>query len=920
MLAGDAAAELEAFAGFYGALFAREFWGDHVCCAAQPEEANGSPEDLVLAGVDEGAAITGQWAQQIVDAVTDRSSVNSLLSAIGTLEERLDRAPLARAIERRLMHGIMLGALDSEWEREHEEEVRPATFAAAPGTQEGAFSSLPYADAVRLFNERKVLPRPAFDALEQGARRTAFTVARMASSEMLNVTKAELARMLNAARREGQGADLRDFRKFAKARLESAGWTPANKSHVETIYRTNVLTAVASGGFVEKRKPEVLAALPYWQIRGVTDSRARPTHKAAFGIVLRADHPFWKKAYPPFGYNCRCRVVARSVAWMKTNGMKLGPVPSDLPDPGFDSGTTRLISVPDTALATPKENTPTPQPAAPPVPTVGGFPVDPGPPLQPPLPAPLQPPPPPPPAPLPPLPKPTKVKKPPVASAENILGQKVSDATGSNPGGIYAGLDGKKRYVKFYTDPAQAAGEDLANKIYAELGLGKVKSTTFMHEGKLAYASELLDDVTPIGKLGLTPELAKKALDGFAADVLVANWDAAGLTLDNLVVDKAGKVYRIDNGGALLSRANAGRKPQSMLNSPTEWIGFFKPSVNPAYAKLAQATGVTSAEDIGKPLVKAIERIVKAREKAGGWAAFVDKHAANLPAFERQQVASMLEARTAFMQQQLEKLKAAKAKPAAMAAPLREWTKLERRPLPKARKEPIAGLTRRAYLEQSSRRLENTVGLPERVAIGDFTGSEYGDIRRAARMTEDQWLASRGATGLGSETARAQYRQFRAKADAIDRAFETAAASAPQALEAQLGEMYRGVGGLPEAVFDKMINASTVRFDSPGSMTWKVDVARSFADRHGGRRVVFVFRPKAELARNRLVIEPISNVAEEGEVLARRGSSWRVVEVARTSDDDRALIYLEEIDDAGGGAVSLRAPASSRLLASSQTS
>jgi SPP1 gp7 family putative phage head morphogenesis protein len=405
MLAGAAAAELEAFAGFYGALYAREFWGDHVCCAAQPEEANGSPEDLVLAGVDEGAAITGQWAEQIVEAVTDRSSVNSLLSAIGTLEERLDRAPLAQAIERRLMHGIMLGALDSEWEREHEEEVRPATFATAPGTQEGAFSSLPYADAVRLFNERKVLPRPAFDALRQGARRTAFTVARMASSEMLNVTKAELARMLNQGRHEGQGANLRDFRKFAKARLESAGWTPANKSHVETIYRTNVLTAVASGSFVEKRKPEVLAALPYWQIRGVTDSRARPTHKAAFGIVLRADHPFWKKAHPPFGYNCRCRVVARSQRWLDSTGTKVGPVPRDLPDPGFDSGTTRLISVPDAALAPPPAARPAaPAPVARPVPTVGGFPVDPGPRL-PPGPGPQPPPPFAPPAPTPPATK-----------------------------------------------------------------------------------------------------------------------------------------------------------------------------------------------------------------------------------------------------------------------------------------------------------------------------------------------------------------------------------------------------------------------------------------------------------------------------------------------------------------------------------
>jgi hypothetical protein len=311
MQAAEAAAELEAFGDFYAALLAREHYGDHVCLAAQPEDANGSPELLVERGVDETATITGAWAEAIAQAVDDRSTEGSILTALGSLE--LDIAPFAQVVEREILHGAMLGALDSEWEREHGEELAPVRFAAAELT-EGAFSSLPYADAVRLFQERQVLPRPAFDALEAGAKRQAFTVARMASAEMLNVTKAELARVLNLSRQRPElgadgvarrpGVNLQDFRKFAKERLESAGWTPANKSHVETIYRTNVVSAYSSGRFVEMRKPSVLVALPYWQIRGVNDSRARPTHKAAFGIVLPASDPFWLHAYPPFDYNC----------------------------------------------------------------------------------------------------------------------------------------------------------------------------------------------------------------------------------------------------------------------------------------------------------------------------------------------------------------------------------------------------------------------------------------------------------------------------------------------------------------------------------------------------------------------------------------------------------------------------------------
>jgi hypothetical protein len=213
----------------------------------------------------------------------------------------------------------------------------------------------------------------------------------MASTEMLNVTKAELAKQLAAARTRPtvdvdgvarrEGFALRRFRKFAEDRLESAGWTPANKSHVETVFRTTGLGALASGRFVEMRKPDVLAVLPFWQIRGVNDSRARPTHKAAFGIVLPANHPFWLTAYPPFGYNCRCRVTARSRRWLEAQGLSIGPVPQNLPDPGFDSGTSRLISVPTGALAGPP-----PSPLPQPLPPGARPPLPPPPPLAPPKP------------------------------------------------------------------------------------------------------------------------------------------------------------------------------------------------------------------------------------------------------------------------------------------------------------------------------------------------------------------------------------------------------------------------------------------------------------------------------------------------------------------------------------------------------
>jgi GNAT superfamily N-acetyltransferase len=371
MNADEARAELLELERFYASLSAQNLLGEHVCCAAQPESPNGSPETLVEEGVSAAARITASWGDAVLEAIGERSTEFEIRSALERV--RIDASEFAREIEQTILRGLMLGALDSLWEREHDEELAPATFAERrpPG-----IVHLPGETAIAEFEARNVLPPAAFRALQDGAKRQAFTVAGMAKEELLNVTKAELVRQLREGqgRRPGtpgstpRGADLRDFQRFARKRLETAGWTPDNPSHVETIFRTNSMSAVASGRRTEMSQPAVLAALPYWQIRGVTDARQRETHKRAHGIVLPANHPFWKLAYPPFGFNCRCRVIARTKAWLSRNGVTEGPVPVGLPDPGFESGTSQLISVPPAALAPPPAPQRPPVPVRPPVP------------------------------------------------------------------------------------------------------------------------------------------------------------------------------------------------------------------------------------------------------------------------------------------------------------------------------------------------------------------------------------------------------------------------------------------------------------------------------------------------------------------------------------------------------------------------
>jgi len=316
---------------------------EHVLFAAQPETVNGSPDDLITKGIRDGARETGKWAQRLAASCDGATTAGEILRALSDAAAHLNVQPFARVAERRMMHTAMLGALDSHWEASNQKPVAPETFAQTipPGVAaEPSFVRKPYDAAVKWFKAKQVMDKATFEQLSARAKSRAFTIAGMAKDELLATAHAELARHIEV------GADLKDFRKFVAERLESAGWTPANPSHVENIYRTNVMNAYSAGRHAEMTQPAVLKARPYWQVLGVDDARTRSTHLAAQGKVLAASDPYWQKAHPPFGFMCRDRVRSLSEADVKRLGLKISTaadMPRELPDKGFTSGTLALL-------------------------------------------------------------------------------------------------------------------------------------------------------------------------------------------------------------------------------------------------------------------------------------------------------------------------------------------------------------------------------------------------------------------------------------------------------------------------------------------------------------------------------------------------------------------------------------------------
>lgn len=203
-----------------------------------------------------------------------------------------------------------------------------------------------------------------------------------------------------------------------------------------------------------------------------------------------------------------------------------------------------------------------------------------------------------------------------VANWRRVSGQK-----GSNEGGFYEDESGVQWYVKFPKNPDQARNEVLAGKLYELVG-AKVPELKLIHEnGRVGLASRIINGLKT-DQAALIAGGADGVAEFFAADAWLANWDVVGLGYDNLLF-KAGAVYRVDTGGALLYRAQGGLKGAAFGQTITEFESLLNRSINPqaasVFGKLTEAEIKASAAKVLSIENDAIRALV--REYGPGTAA-----------------------------------------------------------------------------------------------------------------------------------------------------------------------------------------------------------------------------------------------------------------------------------------------------------
>ena len=118
------------------------------------------------------------------------------------------------------------------------------------------------------------------------------------------------------------------------------------------------------------------------------------------------------------------------------------------------------------------------------------------------------------------------------------------------------------------TSNGHVASEYMATQLYHILGQ-RVPDMEMYDDGK--GNKTLLSKFIPFAKVPDSsnyPDMAK----GYAADALLSNWDV--YKNDNILIDSAGRLVRVDNGGSLFYKAQGGMK--GFDNDVNDWASMLK--------------------------------------------------------------------------------------------------------------------------------------------------------------------------------------------------------------------------------------------------------------------------------------------------------------------------------------------------------
>lgn len=102
-------------------------------------------------------------------------------------------------------------------------------------------------------------------------------------------------------------SDQTSFQNFKKSAGEI--FDLFNDTYLRTEFETAVAATQNADSFIDAL--ETFEDFPLIQYVTQGDSQVRPAHQSLNGTTLPINHPFWRRYWPPNGWNCRCFIIKR---------------------------------------------------------------------------------------------------------------------------------------------------------------------------------------------------------------------------------------------------------------------------------------------------------------------------------------------------------------------------------------------------------------------------------------------------------------------------------------------------------------------------------------------------------------------------------------------------------------------------------
>lgn len=226
------------------------------------------------------------------------------------------------------------------------------------------------------------------------------------------------------------------------------------------------------------------------------------------------------------------------------------------------------------------------------------------------------------------------------AGVDALAALKQVKALGGSTGATLVEDKAGQRFVlKRGASPEHVRSEFAADEVYRIFGANVPEGRLYETPDGPVKLTRYIEDAKPLSALkgGALDDARFKMGEHFHVDAALGNWDVLGADRDNILVDKAGAVWRIDNGGALSFRA------QGVKKTADEWGQY------PTELFTMRAAGATQAETFSWTGIYDISRAIE-RDFTPAKVAELVKNTALSPEARAVLIARMEEAKTLAVQ------------------------------------------------------------------------------------------------------------------------------------------------------------------------------------------------------------------------------------------------------------------------------